>query len=144
MVDKIYLMECKHFTREKIGDEWRRIPDKTERRCISKSLRNEMHSVEERDFWVGIGAKYHVYGSSNRSEISYICSVSPDGLSCRDYDFTEFSINTRLMGVREREALAESVGMREYPIIQNSAAHLVVMFGKETVAFYDLFTGTWS
>lgn len=142
MVDEIYLMECKHYTREKIEDEWRRIPDMTERRCISKSLRDEMHSVKERDFWLGIGAQYAIYGSANRS-VSYICSVSPDGLSCRDYDFTAYRINTRSMGVREREALAESKGMREYPISQNSAAHLVVMFGIKTVAFYDLFTGTW-
>jgi len=57
--------------------------------------------------------------------------------------FEEFVISDALTGWRELTALRESEGMRIIPVLESTDEHIVLQFGNETKANYDLVTERW-
>ena len=142
MLTTVYEWTRKQFERDAIGDEWREIPDEMEVRYITEDWRDEKCGATERDFWLGIGATFDVeYDSFGDPE--YVGSVSPDKLHCFEETFEEHFIDTHGIGDHETVALVESQYMRYFPVLENTDEHVIIQFGEETKANYDIVTGEW-
>lgn len=142
MLTTVYEWTRKQFERDAIGEEWREIPEDMEVRYITEDWRDEKCGAFERDFWLGIGATFDVeYDSYGDPE--YVCSVSPDRLHCFEETFEEHFIDTSNIGAHETVTLVESQYMRFFPVLENTEEHVVIQFGDETKANYDLITGKW-
>lgn len=142
LLDKVYRWERKQFERDERDDEWREVPEDFEVHYITEDWRDEKTGKFERDFWLGLGATFDVEYDSYGDPV-YVGSVSPDRLLCFEETFDEVLIDTSDIGDREYDALEESVAMRRFPILEDTAEHVVIRFGEETTADYDLVTGKW-
>lgn len=125
----------------KVDGSWEFLPDESEVLYITRQW-FEAKTDGELGFWESISSELAV--SRDRfGDVCGIVCVNPDGTRKFEEDFYEIRIDEGGLGWREREALGESEDMRCIPVVERTDEHVVLRFGEDTTADYDVMTGRW-
>lgn len=140
MLLKVYKWERKHYWRPVRGRTWR---DKREDEVmyITPDWFECKIGPDERRFWTQVcDARFTV---THKGDVTHVNNVRCDGLVKCHETFTPVSIEYPMGAWREQEALIQAVNQRVIPILENTPEHVVLRFGEETTADYDLVTRRW-
>lgn len=138
---KFYEWERRRYEKDADG-RWVEVRGEREVRYITERWLEEKTGRVESAFWSGIGATFDVERDEFGVPIG-VTSVSPCGSRKFEERFFAHFIADDGLGCREEEALRESDDLRVIPVPEDTPDHIVLQFGVETKAEYDLMTGKW-
>jgi hypothetical protein len=140
MLQTVYKWERKQYERDGKGCRWHELRDERQTLFITPEWFEEKTGANERRFWRAIGATFKVRECGGYTTCE---SVRPDGCARFCECFEPIDIDVNGIGYREAQALNEAESMRVIPILENTAEHVVLQFGEDTRADYDIITGRW-
>lgn len=144
MLYRVYQWNRRKYTRNTPGGRWVEDTQAFERSYITPEWMEEKTGPAELRFWRLVCEAWVRVKRLPSGEVHFT-NIAPDKLEKREETFIPVRIHdaAHVAGWREKQALEEAETQRIIPCKMETPEHVVLEFGEETRAQFDLVTRRW-